>query len=512
MIIDTTKSIYLSATRYLSGTLLSRVTGMLRDMAMAFAFGTAAPLAAFMVAFRFAHLARRLFGEGSLQNTFIPHFEDFRKTDPNRAFAFFRDLSATLLLILSGGIIFTMGVLGFLLSQVAFSQETTDILFYTLLMLPSLIFICLYGLNAALLSCEKSYFIAGIAPVGFNLVWIATSLALVNFPFQEAMTYLSLSVIAACFAQWLVTIPRVLEILPAYKKIQPFSDDVKTLLRPLFLANFGVAASQINNALDPLFALFANTEGPAWLWFAIRVQQLPLALFGIALANALVPPISRAIKSGNIEQFHQFFNYAEKKVLTFTTLITAGIFAVAPTCINLLYGRGQFAMESVEGTALCLLGYGIGLFPMAYVLIAAPSLFAFGDYKTPTRAACICMLLNVALNSLFVFGFQWNSASVALATSLSSFWNAHYLSRALKAKISFDPKVGLIALFALSTVFAFDYMMMGQIPALQLLRGIPLNLSQNFMDQLVILTAEACAFLIATCVGLYAIKNKDLFD
>jgi putative peptidoglycan lipid II flippase len=513
---DTTKTIHRSASRFFSGTLISRATGMLRDMAMAFAFGTGSALSAFMVAYRFAHLARRLFGEGSLQNTFIPHFEALRQKDSVRAFQFFRDLSASLSLVLLGLIAGGVSLL-LLVYQVDLGSEAKQILLYTALMLPSLLFICLYGLNAALLGCERYFFIASIAPVAFNVVWILAAFALAGLPFTAAMIGLSLSVIFACMAQWAVTLPSTAEILPAeikkdfFRQAQPFSDDVKALIKPLLLANFGVAASQINNALDPVFALFANSEGPAWLWFAIRVQQLPLALFGIALASAMLPPISRAIKACDMAQFHQFFHFAERRTFALTSLITVGIFATAPTCINLLFGRGEFNMESVAGTSLCLLGYGVGLFPMAYVLIAAPALFALGDYKTPSKGAGIAMALNIGLNSLFVFGFHWNSASVALATSLAAFWNAYYLSATLNQRTGFvkDPKRSLnnvktlcTGALALSAVWMTDLNLLGYVPALQLMQGLPLELSTQPFHQIGLFTAEASVFCVS--VGLLA--------
>ncbi len=507
MTIDSTQSIHRSASKFLSGTLISRVTGMLRDMAMAFAFGTAPALAAFMVAFRFAHLARRLFGEGSLQNTFIPHFEELRLSSPERAFAFFRDLQASMLMILGALVIIGMTIL-LSLYPMSWSAETKQILLYTSLMLPSLFFICLYGLNAALLGCEKQFFTSGIAPVAFNLVWIAAALYLSPLPIEQAMIGLSLAVILGCLAQWAVTVPQTLKII-SRGSFKPFSPDVRNLLKPLLLANFGVAASQINNALDPLFALFANPEGPAWLWFAIRVQQLPLALFGIALANALIPPISRAIKSGNLEQFHHLFDYAVKRVIIFTVITTAAIFATAPTCVNLLFGRGNFDIESITGTALCLLGYGIGLFPMAYILIAAPALFALGDFKTPTKGATLSMLLNIGLNSLFVFGFAFGSPSVALATSLASFWNAHYLSKALnlnQTHLSTLCTSLFVAISALLAVFTLDYYLFGGIPALQLLLYQPLQLSQNLSTQIAQFVSEAIVFCCV--VGLYFLKSR----
>lgn len=515
MIQDSTHSIQKSATRFLSGTLISRVSGMLRDMAMAFAFGSSGSLSAFMVAYRFAHLARRLFGEGSLQNIFVPHFEAFRLKDPATAFRFFRDLTSSLFLLLLG-LVITASIPLFWGYHATSHPEMKEIFLYTLLMLPSLIFICLYGLNSALLSCEKIYFLSSLAPTAFNFIWIAGALFLADLPIEQAMIGMSLSVIIACMAQWLFTVPPTLNCIPRTLRQRfwiyshPFSEEVRTLFRPFLLANFGVAASQINNALDPLFAIYANNEGPAWLWYAIRVQQLPLSLFGIALTTALIPPISRAIKGGHMEQFQQFFCFAKRKMALFSLLMTAGILATAPTCIHLLFGRGQFGMESVEGTALCLIGYSIGLLPMMFVLIAAPVLFALGDYKTPSKGALVSMGINIALNSLLVFGFELGAASVALATSFAAFWNARFLKKTLEKKAGkkkvFHGKIVLLAALAMGGVFIVDWLSLGEIPSLQLLTGTPLHLSPFFADQLILFTKEALAFSSISLLGAYLLN------
>lgn len=461
---DSTRTIQLSAAKFLSGTLLSRITGYLRDVALAYAFGTEPLLASFMVAFRFSHLARRLLGEGSLQHIFIPHFEQLRKESPKLASLFYRDLSLSLALILTG-------LIGISLLCLAPFMEI-EIVYLTALMLPSLFFICLFGLNAALLECEKHYFLPGFAPVFFNLIWIAAALFLAGFPLAEAVQWLSIAVVAACFAQWLSTVFETERIChdTSWKEASPFSPEVKSLWKPLLLANIGVAASQVNNAIDPLFALFANSEGPAWLWYAIRLQQLPLALFGIALSGALLPPLSRAIKRGDLASASHFFHDTLIKVALFTLPISFALFSLAPSSVALLFGHGAFQDHSIFYTSLCLVCYGIGLFPMAAVLLAAPSLYAKGDFKTATLGSFYSMGLNIGLNSLFIFGFGWGSASVALATSLAALFNAWFLLNRLQMPIDFKKigEIGLASTLGLAAAWASDYALWGtlwEIPA-----------------------------------------------
>ncbi len=426
---DTIHTIRRSSRRFFSGTLLSRLTGMFRDISMAYVFGTQPSIAAFMVAFRFAHLLRRLFGEGALQSAFIPEFEALRHQQEQRAFLFFRDLTLvlTLFLILLIGVC-GAGLAGFLWWG-DLHPDNQEIVSLTLLMLPSLLFICLFGLNASLLQCEKSYFIPSVAPVAFNGIWIAIVFSLRNMPAEQAMPWLSFGVVIACLCQWLLTVPHTLKSLKnirssaIWSTFHRISPDLYQLGKPLALGILGVAASQINNAIDSLFARYAEPEGPAFLWYAIRVQQLPLALFGIAVAGAVLPPLSRALKAHQWEDYYHFLHDALYRTWIFMLPLTGALFVMGDTSIQLLYGRGDFSPQAVVQTTYCLWAYGIGLIPSALVLVLAPASYAQSNYVLPAIASFITMLLNLLLNTLFIMEFQWGAVSVALATSISAWIN-----------------------------------------------------------------------------------------
>jgi putative peptidoglycan lipid II flippase len=435
---DSTQSIFRSAQQFLTGTMCSRMTGLLRDVVMAFAFGTDSAVAAFLVAFRFSHLLRRLFGEGALQTAFTPQYEKLKQIHPERAGFFFRDLSFLLSLSLSFLIFISMLFLGSYLVLGSSSKDNQQIIQLTLLMMPSLLFICLFGLNASLLQCEKSYFIPGIAPVAFNVVWIVGICCLWNFSPFDAMPFLALFLILACFAQWVTTVPKTLKILQTlglknlFEKFHFFSTDLRNLIKPLLLGMIGVGAAQINNALDAIFARYASTQGPAYLWYAIRVQQLPLALIGIAISGALLPPLSRAIKSSNWIQSVSFLNFAMQRCIVCMIPITLGIFALGNFCITLLYERGGFDQISVLSTTQCLWGYGFGLMPMALVLILAPAFYAQDNYRFPMLISLFTMLLNIVLNYAVVVILKYNTASIAWTTSCCSWVNFLILAYALR--------------------------------------------------------------------------------
>lgn len=438
---DTVHTILRSASQFLSGTMLSRITGLLRDIAMAFAFGTHASVAAFLVAFRFSHLFRRLFGEGALQSAFTPQFEKLRHLSSEQASHFFRDLSLLLSVFLTVLIVFSMGLLGLSLTFGDFSEGNREILQLTITMMPSLLFICLFGLNAALLQCEKSYFIPGMAPVAFNLVWIVGVVCLWHLQPDIAMPYLAVFLNLACFAQWIVTVPRVWEILQQcdlksfWSGINLASKDLKNFCKPLALGILGVGASQINSALDAVFARYASSEGPAYLWYALRIQQLPLALIGIAISGALLPPLSRAIKAGDLEKCRLFLNFALRKSLLLMIPIAVGIIAVGEKAIALLYARGDFDSSSVHYTTQCLWGYGFGLVPMALVLIMAPAFYAQENYRLPTLASLVAVICNMIFNFIAVVVFKSGAWGIACATSLSSWINFFILAYVLSQNL-----------------------------------------------------------------------------
>lgn len=424
---DSNSSIFKSAAKFFSGTLISRVTGYLRDLSMAFSFGTSAPLAAFFTAFRLSNLPRRLLGEGGMQTAFIPHYEELKHSDSKNSLQFFVDLSAWLSLILLSLVILTIaGLIG--LKYLFTSPGALEIIELTAYMMPGLFFICLYGLNAGLLECERSFFTPSIAPVAFNFVWIGFALALMHHPIDQAMVILSIGISLGCMGQWLVTLPQVYRLLKGKNiRINLASPEVKRLWRPLFLTNLGIISTQINSGLDPLFARYANLEGPAWLWYAIRIEQVPLALFGIALSGALLPPLARSVREGNLSKFYSFLFTALKRSAYLMIPITIAIFLFGGWGVNLAFGYGDFGMKSLEGTVACLWGYSIGLLPQTWVLILAPAFFARGDYKTPAIASVSAVVANTFFNAVAIFGFGWGAESVAYATSLAAVVNCAIL-------------------------------------------------------------------------------------
>ncbi|PIS02024.1 MAG: murein biosynthesis integral membrane protein MurJ [Chlamydiae bacterium CG10_big_fil_rev_8_21_14_0_10_42_34] len=451
--VDTSHSILRSARSFLAGTALSRVSGLFRDIAMAISFGSSPEVAAFMVSYRLANLFRRLLGEGNLQAGFIPHFTALKENGGQ----FYRDTTYSMGLILIFTVLALEGICLGLMPVVG--SDWAQIIELSMWMIPGLFFICLYGLNSSLLQCQKKFFLPAVAPVLFNFIWIGAVF------YRPDVRFLSIAITAAFAGQWLVTVFEKRKILPLKQWLRPhfFSPEFKKLLRPLMLGIVGVSAVQFNSALDAIFARLADLQGPAFLWYAIRIQQLPLALFGIALSGALLPPLSR---TEDPDHRKELLSHALKTSGALMLICTFGIFALGSVGVNLLYGHGDFSQLAVIQTTDCLWGYGLGLIPSVFVLILANRFYAEKNYKTPMRGSLIAVGANIAFNAFFVFGLGWGAISIAIATSLSAVLNAVILG---KGSFSIDfwrffLKMGFACALPAASAMAIESMWMEVLP------------------------------------------------
>jgi putative peptidoglycan lipid II flippase len=454
---DSPQTLKKSTVSFISGTLFSRVGGLVRDMSMAFCFGTHPAIAAFMVAFRFANLLRRIFGEGALLNSFIPHFESHRKENPLLAAQFFRDIFFSLIVVVGGSILCIEAGLYSWLKWGSLGSDNREIVSLTMIMLPGLLFICLFSLCSGLLQCERFFFLIGIAPVAFNGVWICAVWILKEYEPQEAVIGLSIAITLALCFQWLVTFPKSLSLLSSnlswknFFQCQLFSPEVRKTVSAIFLGILGVSAAQINSAIDTLFARYASLEGPAYLNYAIHLQQLPLALFGIGIASALLPPLSRNIKKEDFMRYKELLYFALSRALLFLLPCSFAIFALGGASVNLIYGRGDFGEISTMQTTLCLWGYGVGLTSMGIAILITPAFHARKEYWIPTLASLLSITMNIVLNILLVFILRQGAASLAISTSIAACFNSGFLLYQLSKKYQIKLIISLLS-FSWKTV------------------------------------------------------------
>lgn len=521
--VDSVTSIKRSGLFFFSGTMLSRIFGLLRDISLAYCFGNSADLSSFFIAMRLTYLLRRIFGEGALQSSFIPIFEEIKKENTQKAFSFFKNLTIVWIVLLTSVVCLGMFFIHTLCENAFFSNDICHILRLISLMLPSLIPICLFGLNISLLQSEKSYFLPGVAPIFFNICLIASAF-LYRFCSQNGSetTYLAYGVVLGCFLQYLVTLIPTFFLTKNVLQENFFSlsdfclKHVKKLLIPLTLSLIGIGASQLNNAIDALFAYNIEGGGPAQLWFSIRFYQLPLALFGIAISNAILPPLCRAFRANDMENFRSFLEHGMRQTVALLLPCTLALLIAAEYTINCFYGHGSFSQTDVIHTAICLQGYILGLIPSGLILIFAPAFYAQKQYNFPIIGATIALILNPIQNGIFVYGLHLGALSITIATSISSLLNCLYLYKMLGKKISLSEegkkelqKTVLICIAAAIVTYALcSYLFTSPI----LFSAGSNQLSQDFRQQVAQLSICLSIFASVTLGGAYFCKATDLLE
>lgn len=422
--------------KFFLGTLISRFSGMMRDIFLAFFFGSSATLATFMVAFRFAHLFRRFFGESALQGGFIPHFESF---DKKKSALLYRDLFFTIFFSLLGIVIFIEAI--FLIGGNFFPFFQLDVVKYFSIMLFGVVFISLYGINSSLLKCQKIYFIPSVAPLMFNLTWIISLCIIYFFSYKKPFFLLSVSVVIAFFSQMIITFFPSFSFFKNSQKgkefFKPklFSPNLKGLIKPFSLSILGIGAVQLNTALDGIFAKFSSASGPAYLWYAARIFQAPVGLFAIAINTAILPLAVKSFIKGDIEKYEDLIKIGVRKSIFFMLFAMGGILVLGGTGINFLFGRGAFDKISLVKTLFCLYGYCISLVFISLVFIFCSSFYAKKKYKVVTRGSIYSVILNILLNVLFIFFLKMDICFIALATSVSTIFNALYLYFHMDVKV-----------------------------------------------------------------------------
>ncbi len=513
------KELSLYTKRFFSGTMLSRISGFLRDLSMAFAFGDHPSVAAFLVAFRLSNLFRRLLGEGPFQSAFIPHFEALRLQDQKRAAFFFRKLTLLMIGILLMITTLSEVTIWLLCSFFNFSVNNEEILILTGYLFPSLIFICLYGLNISLLQCYDSFFIPSFAPFLCNVIWILGAFLLKSLESALAMKILCRFIFIGFFCQWLFTLPLTLKYVSgSFKEWFSFSipAEIKKLAKSFTFGSIGVGAVQINAFIDSIFARAADLSGPVYLWYSIRLEQLALAIFGIACVSTVVPRLSRAIKSGDLSLANHFYSYSYKRIFNIMIPCSFAIFALGACSINLLYGKGQFSNEGILKTTLCLWSYTLGLFPSTLVILLSSLFYAKDNFKSPTLFSIISIVFNIILNVIFVFGLGLGAISTALATSLSSwinFWLLQRFSKDFENHYSLSEILKILASCIAASVITFiaEYSAF-QTSTLCLLYQKNYIFIKNFNLQLLSFALLLLVFSVSLWIFAKIFKSKDLLE
>jgi len=438
---DLAKTTLKHAGRFGSGTLISRGFALIRDVLMAAILGSGPEVAAFFMAFRFSNIMRRILGEGAMQAAMVPIFEELRVKDERQAALFFRSTW----LAVSAALIVIISIIELCLGSVlllGWGGARTEVIRLTMIMTPGLLFICWYGIQSALCSCYGHFFVPAVAPAAFNIVWIGSLVLLRDQPAQVIVAMLATSIVLAYAFQWSavfqITRSNMRRILgrewwkASFGPLAP----LKRLLAPLTLGLIGVSAAQLNSLIDAWYAQLADPSGPAYLWYAIRLEQVPVGMIGVALSSAALPPLARCLAQGKYRDFAQLIRASIVKSGQATLMCSALFFTIGYSLIDFVFCRGAFTTYATTQSSICLWAYALGLTPQTWVILLTPAFYAAKDYRTPSIAAIWSLASNLIFNATLVQLLGCGAVSIALATGVASLFNLWWLVRKLPGTLS----------------------------------------------------------------------------
>lgn len=413
---DNEGSVTSSLFNLLSGTFFSRMTGMLREIVMATYFGADALVASFWLAFRTIFFLRKILGGPILGLAFIPHFEFLRAKDPNRAAFFFKSFSR---FFCSCACVFTFVIeLGLLCWYGCAEGNLADVLLLTIILLPAGIFLMMYTVNSTLLHCEKRFLCVGLAPAVVNILWIATVFFAKNYDPRKRIIGLSIILVVGFMLEWFVTVPGVRSFIGPSTPPKE-RDSIKALLMPLLLGLLSMAVFQINLICDMCLARYVNDVGPLYLLYSVRIQQLPVHLFGLGVFAVLLPAISRCVQQEDHHRGYELMKFSLNLTVSVMLIMTAGLLLLALPGVRVLYQHGLFPTSAVHAIVEVLRGYSGSIIPMALAPLISGLFYARRHYAIPLVTGIVAAVANIILNILGCWIFA-DVAVLAYATSLTS--------------------------------------------------------------------------------------------
>jgi putative peptidoglycan lipid II flippase len=444
-----------------SMTMISRILGFIRDMLFARIFGVDAGTDAFFVAFKIPNFLRRLFAEGAFAQAFVPVLSDYKEQGSKQALKLFIDKTAgTLALVLA--LVSLIGVIAapiiITLFAPGFSNEGKqyDLAVQMLrITFPYLFFISSVAFAGGILNSHGKFAVPAFTPVFLNICMISAAIWLSPL-MDEPVIALAWGVFAAGIVQLLFQFPALyrLGLLPKLKL--GFKDSgVKRILTLMLPAIFGVSVTQINLLLDTIIASLLAAGSVSWLYFSDRLVEFPLGLFGIALATVILPSLSKNHAANDPVQFSKSLNWALQLVLLIGLPASIGLLMLAEPMLSTLFLSDKFTTHDVHLAGESLMAYSMGLLGFILVKVLVPGFSSRKDTKTPVRFGIYAMITNMGLNIILAFPFA--HTGLALATSLSAFFNASLLlGKLIKDKI-FTPGKNW-ANFSVKIIFANEVM------------------------------------------------------
>ncbi len=420
----------------------SRILGLVRDQVFAILFGAGLQYDAFLTAFRIPNLLRDLFAEGALSAAFVTTFTQALETQgEEEAFRLSNRVATALMLVLGAicvlGWIFAPSIVRLLAPGFFDVPGKADLTIHlTRIMIPFLLLIALAAKAMGILNARHNFGVPAIAPVFFNLGSIIGGLFL-GFTVGQALGLspiegMAFGTLVGGFLQFAVQWPSLRRAGFRYRPMLSLTDPgVRQIMRLMGPAIIGTAAVQVNvfvntnfasSIIDPTTGAVAN--GPvSWLSYAFRFMQFPIGVFGVAVATATLPPLSRSIAREDYNEFRQTLAHGLALVFLLCIPSAVGLAVLGRPIVALIFEHGRFHALDTLQTGNALAAYSIGLAGYAAVKVLSPAFYALNDARTPMLISLGSIAVNYIMNSVLVgpfghVGLAFSTSTVALINFL----------------------------------------------------------------------------------------------
>ncbi len=437
-----------------SMTMCSRVLGLLRDIVIARFIGADAMADAFFVAFKIPNFFRRLFAEGAFSQAFVPVLAEYREIGSQAAVKTLINsvagvlgsmlIAVTVLVVIAAPLITGIFAFGFWLDDPDKFAAASGMLRVTF---PYLMLISLTGFAGAILNSYDRFAVPAITPIFLNISLIVAAI-FVSPWFDEPVYALAWGVLAAGVIQLLFQLPFLAQIHMIPSPTLAWRDEgVVKILKLMAPAIFGVSVSQINLLLDTMIASLLPTGSISWLYYSDRLAELPLGVFGIAIATVILPNLSRQHVADNLEKFSATLDWAIRLVLLIAIPAAIALIILAEPILAALFYYGEvMTPRDMAMAALSLRAYSVGVVAFMMIKVLAPGYFSRQDIKTPVRIGIIALAVNMGLNIFLAtplhFYLEVGHVGLALATSLAAILNSILLFRGLRKSDVYVPEPG----------------------------------------------------------------------
>ncbi len=418
-------------------TTLSRILGYVKDMVLAKFFGATGVSDVFFVSFRIPNLLRELFAEGSMSSAVVPVLKESQiKNGEEETKKIVKSLFTFIFLVVGFitllGIVFSPIIVKLIAPGFTENPDKFELtVLLTRIMFPFLLFISFAALTMGTLNTNGIFFTPALAPCFLNIA-IIFSVIFISSYFFNPIVSVAVGVTFGGLLQWLVQVPRFYKIGFSFG-FSPFHPALKKILFLIIPTTVAMAVNQINIFVSTIIASFLPEGSVTYLYYSMRLIQLPIGVFGVAVGTAVLPTLSQHFAEGNRYGLAQDFSFALRFLFFLTIPCIFGLIMLSEPIVNTLFQRGAFDLIATKNTAMALLFYSIGILGTVGSRTITATFYSLQDTKTPVICAISGMFINIFASFMLMHSMKHNG--LALAYSLSATVQFFMLSFFIQRKI-----------------------------------------------------------------------------